>query len=62
MIFLNILGIIARIVYGLNVIGFFLGMFLHEKYPIFEEIFSITGFFAVLYGITHMFVFAILGT
>ena len=62
MIFLNILGIIARIVYGLITIGFILGMFLHKKYPIFEDIFLTTGFFAVWYGITHMLVFAILGT
>lgn len=62
MIFLNILRIIVRIVYVLNVVGFFVGMFLYKKYPIFEDIFLATGFFAVWYGITHMLVFAILGT
>lgn len=61
MIFLSILTIIARILFGLIAVGFFLGMCLHEKYPIFKKIFNVTGICAICYGIGRMYVFAILG-
>lgn len=57
----NILEIIGRILHGLCVVGFVLGMFLHDKHSIFEKIWVGTGFIMLGYGFTQMFVYAILG-
>lgn len=55
------LKIILRIFFGLCCIGFVSGMFLHDKYPILEKVWVFTGFLALGYGLTQMFVYAILG-
>ena len=61
MIFLNILKIIGRILFGLCIVGFMLGMFLWTKHPIFEDIFVGAGFVALACGFVKMAIFAILG-
>ena len=58
---IDIILIIARILYGLNVIGFILGLCLHKKYKIFEKIFMATSFVALGFGLGQMFIYAILG-
>lgn len=55
------LNIILRIFYGLCCIGFVLGMTLSHKHKIIEKIGLYTGFFVLMYGLTRMFVYAILG-
>lgn len=61
MIWLNIFGIVVRILCGLCVVGFALGMALWHKHSIFEKIAVATGFVVVMCGFTQMFVYAILG-
>ena len=61
MIWLNVLGIVVRILFGLCCIGFVLGMTLWNKHPIFENIAVSTGFLIMGYGFSQMLVYAILG-
>ena len=61
MIFLNILLIAARIFCGLCVVGFVLSLFLCKKHKIFKEIAIFICTFALIYGLTRLFAFAILG-
>lgn len=61
MIWLNVIRIIVRILFGLISTGFILSMCLHKKHKIFENIFEFTGFCAIMYGIMQMFMSAILG-
>lgn len=56
-----VLKIFLRIFFGLYCIGFISGMFLHDKHPIFEKVWVYTGFIALGYGLTQMFIYAILG-
>lgn len=55
------LKIVLRIFFGLCCIGFISGMFLHDKYPIFEKVWVYNVFLILGYGLTQMFVYAILG-
>ena len=61
MLFLNILSIIMRVFFGLCCVGFMLGLFLHEKYSVFEKIFEFTIIGVVWYGWGQMFMYAIFG-
>lgn len=61
MTFLDILGIISRVICGLCCVGFMLGFFLHEKHPTFEKIWTSTGFIALMYGLGRMWMYAIMG-
>ncbi len=61
MIWLNVLNMAVRIFFGLCCSGFALGLFLHDKHPILEKVWIYTGFIALMYGLTQMFVYAILG-
>lgn len=61
MTFLGILGIADRVICGLCCTGFFLGLFLHEKHPTFETIWTSTGFIALMYGLGRMLVYSITG-
>lgn len=56
-----ILKIVLRIFFGLCCIGFALGMTLSDKHPVFEKVGLYTGFLILMYGLTHMFIYAILG-
>ena len=58
---LFVLKIVVRIFFGLCCVGFFSGMFLHDKHPIFEKVWVFTGFLMLGYGFTQMFAYAILG-
>lgn len=61
MSFLNALSIIGRVICGLCYVGFLLGMCLHEKYPIFNKILTVTGSIALAYGLARMWVYSITG-
>ncbi len=61
MIWLDVIRIIARAFYGLIGIAFILSMCLHKKHKIFKNIFEFTGCFAIIYGVTRLLMFAILG-
>lgn len=57
-----IIGIILRTYFGLNSVGFFVGMFLHDKHKVFEKIYLWTGLCALYMGLTWMFVYAVMGS
>ena len=57
----NILAIIVRVIFGLCAIGSILGMFLYEKYPIFKNIFVVTGSFAFEMGLALLLAIAMFG-
>ena len=61
MIWLAVIRIIARVLFGLTVACFILSMCLYKKHTIFKNAFEFTGYFAIIYGIMHMFMFAIIG-
>ena len=61
MIFLNILKIIVRVLFGSCIIGFVLGMLLLGRHPIFQDIFVCTGVIMFAYGLVQMALFAFLG-
>ena len=61
MIWLNVLVIVCRVLFALCIVGWILGLFLHKKYRIFEEIFVGVSHMALVYGLTQMLIFAILG-
>lgn len=61
MIWLAVIRIIARVLFGLVGACFIVSMCLHKKHTIFKNAFEFTGCFAIIYGIMHMFMFAIIG-
>lgn len=61
MAWLNILEIIARVISGVVVIGFALGMLLRRKYDVFENVAIYTAFIAVLVGLGKLLFFAVFG-
>lgn len=61
MIWLNVLKIIGRILFGSCIIGFMLGLLLWSKHPIFEDFCVVFGFVILAYGFVQMAMLAILG-
>lgn len=61
MIFLDVLSILARVCLRLCTAGFFVSMFLYKKHKIFENIFAVTGFIMLWYGVIGCIIFVIFG-
>ena len=61
MTLLNMFRIVIRVLCGMNVAGFFVGLYLHEKHKIFKKIFDITGCAMIWSGMMVMWYFTVLG-
>ena len=61
MAWLNILEIIARVISGVVVIGFILGMLLRKKYDAFENIAIYSAFIGILVGLGKLLFYAVFG-
>ena len=61
MILFNIMEIVGRILCGLIAVGFIVGICLSKKHRVFENIFVGASFIVLVYGVTRMIVFSILG-
>ena len=58
---LNVIEIIVRLISGLIVIGFLLGLFLRDKFDFFENMLFWSMFIMLFMGMVNLFVFAIFG-
>jgi hypothetical protein len=61
MVWQLILEIIFRILAGLLAVGFWLGLFLYDKHPIWKRVFVNIGLFTTFYGFGRLLIYAIAG-
>jgi hypothetical protein len=56
-----IVEIILRMCFGLNIVGFCVGLVLCDKHKIFKDILGFTGFITLGFGVIYMLMYAIFG-
>lgn len=61
MSWLIVLEVIGRIISGIVVLSFFLGLFLYDKHPVFRRVFEYAGVVSVWAGVALLWCFTILG-
>ena len=58
---ISVIEIIGRIISGVVVAGFVLGLLFHDYHPFFEKMFVYSGSIALGVGAVSLFAFALLG-